>query len=100
MIKQLYTILSTPENSGKKIGLFRIICSVFGGLISAYLAMIVVAFLIPSRIQEAAVFSIMFNTLAWALFSIYIALAPTKLDSLLRFLLPTIIFSIIIYILY
>ena len=100
MIKNLYTKLITPETSGKKIGIFRIICSVFGGLVVAYLGMTLLAFLIPLEIRQSAIISIMFNTLAWALAATYIALSYTKLSALLKVVVPTIIFSILLYIFY
>ena len=95
-----YKYLIQKENSGKKIGLFRIVCSIFGGLIAAYLSMTLLAILIPTKIEESAVVSIMFNTLAWAAFAVYISLAPSKLSALLRFLIPTIISALVIYIFY
>lgn len=94
MIKRFYNYLLVPETNVKKIGTFRIITSIFGGLISAYLGMSVFAIIIPFEVQKSAVISIMFNTLAWAAFAIYIALSYTKLIALLRFLLPSIIFSL------
>ena len=33
-MKELIQNLKIPENSGKKIGLFRTICAIFGGLFS------------------------------------------------------------------
>ncbi|MCT7564669.1 hypothetical protein N5U20_11115 [Aliarcobacter butzleri] len=38
-MKELIKSLSVPEESGKKIGLFRTLCAIFGGLIVAYLGM-------------------------------------------------------------
>lgn len=98
MIINYIKSLSIPENNGKKIGLFRINCSIFGGLIAAYLSMTFLALLIPAKIQEAAVVSIMLNTLIWAVFAVYISLSPSKLSALLRFLIPTIISALSIYI--
>jgi len=100
MIIQLYTSLSTPENTGKKIGLFRIITSIFGGLLVSYLGMTLLAFLLPGTVHETAVVSIMFNTLAWAGVTTYIALAHTKLSALLRIFTPTLLFTISIYFFY
>lgn len=97
MISKYIKSLKQPETTGRKIGLFRIICSIFGGLITGYLFMILVALLIPTKIEEAAVVSIMLNTLAWSAFAVYIALSYTKLNALLRFLIPSIIFALCIY---
>lgn len=94
MIKKLYNYLSLPEKNGKKIGLFRIIISLLGGLIVSYLGMTLLAVVSPLKVQESAIISILFNTFAWALVSTYIALSYTKLIALLRFIIPAIIFSI------
>ena len=100
MLKKIYMYLSTPENKGQKIGLFRTISAILGGLIVAYLGMTLLAFIIPLQIKESAIFSIMFNTFVWAGVATWIALSHTKLNALMKFLVPTIIFSIALYILY
>lgn len=94
MIKQLYYYLSLPESNGKKIGLFRIITSLLGGLIVSYLGMTLLAVIVPMKVEESSIISIMFNTLTWAVVTTYIALSYTKLSALLRFFIPTILFSI------
>jgi hypothetical protein len=94
MLKKLYNYLSTPEKNGKTIGLFRTITSLFGGLIVSYLGMTLLAVIVPLKIQDSTIISIFFNTLAWAMVTIYIALSYTKLSALLKFLIPTIIFTI------
>ncbi|CAM3949016.1 hypothetical protein [Arcobacter cloacae] len=100
MIKKIYNDLSTPEEKGKTIGLFRTITAIFGGLVVAYLGMTLLAFVIPLEIKEAAIFSIMFNTFVWACTATWIALSFTKLEALLKFIVPTTIFSIALYFLY
>ncbi len=100
MIIKYIKILQEPEINGKKIGLFRAIVSIFGGLLVAYLGMTLLAFIIPLTMKESAIISIMFNTFAWACTLTWIALSYTKLGALARFLIPTIIFSIALYILY
>lgn len=98
MIINYIKSLSKVESSGKKIGIFRIACAIFGGLLAAYLSMIFLALLIPKPVEETAVVSIMLNTLSWACFSTYIALAASKLSALLRFILPSIFFALYIFI--
>lgn len=100
MFNQIYNFLITPEEKAKKIGLFRTFCSIFGGLLVAYLGMTVIAILIPIEIKESAIISIMFNTFAWAACSTWIALSYTKLSALLKVVIPTIIFSILLIIWY
>lgn len=98
--QNIYKHLSTPENNGKKIGLFRSLCSIFGGLISAYLGMTLLIFLIPGEPGESIIIPLMFNTFVWACFALWIVLAPTKLSALLRFLIPSLVFSIFLFILF
>lgn len=100
MFQRIYNYLAIPEQTGKNIGLFRTLTAIFGGLVVAYLGMTLVAFIIPLEIKQSAIISIMFNTFAWACSATWIALSYTKLSALLRFLIPSIIFSIALYILY
>ena len=99
-ISNIYKQLSTPEESGKRIGLFRVLTSIFCGLIAAYLGMTLLVFIIPGSAGESIIIPLMFNTLIWACFALWIVLAPSKLKALLRFLLPSLIFSIFLLILF
>ncbi|MBL3519721.1 hypothetical protein ACNSOL_04375 [Aliarcobacter lanthieri] len=100
MLKKTYKYLATPEVSGKKIGLFRTLAAIFGGLFVAYLGMTLLAFIIPMEVKQSGIISIMFNTLAWACSATWIALSYTKLEALLKAVIPTLIFAISLYILY
>lgn len=99
MIKKLHSSFTVPENH-KKIGLFRIFTAIFGGFILSYLGMVLMAKVLPFNKSDLAVISLFFNTLMWTLTMLWIIVSPTKLSALLRFLIPTLIFSISIYILY
>ena len=99
MIKKLYHSFVKPENN-KKIGLFRILTAIFGGLLTAYLGMTSLALVLPFAVQDTSVVALFFNTLAWAIMIIWISVSQTKIIALLRFMIPTSIFSIIIYFLY
>ena len=100
MLKRFYEYLAVPEISAKRIGLFRTLAAIFGGLIVSYLGMTLVAFIIPLEVKQSGIISIMFNTFAWACTATWIALSYTKLAALLKVLIPTVIFSISLYILY
>ncbi|WP_419673166.1 hypothetical protein ACN2CX_09445 [Aliarcobacter butzleri] len=52
------------------------------------------------KVSQSGIISIMFNTFAWACTATWIALSYTKLSALLKVLIPTVIFSISLYILY
>ncbi|MFA5704170.1 MAG: hypothetical protein WC982_11720 [Advenella sp.] len=100
MISNFYNYLILPEEKGKKIGLFRTLSAIFGGLAVAYLGMTLLAFTLPMEVKQSAIISIMLNTFVWAGMATWIALSYTRLSALLKFLIPTIVFSITLYILY
>jgi hypothetical protein len=99
-MKELIKTLSIPEKSGKKIGLFRTICAILGGLVVAYLGMTLFIYIIPGKPGESIIVPLLFNTMAWAMIALWISVAPTKLSAILRVIIPTFIFLILIAILY
>lgn len=99
-INTLYINFISPEDSGKKIGLFRIICAIFGGLIVSYLLMTILGILIPTSLANKAIIPLLFYPFAWSCIALWISLSPSKLNASLRVILPTLIFSISIYIFY
>ncbi|MCT7909736.1 hypothetical protein N5915_09240 [Arcobacter lacus] len=99
-MKELIKSLSIPETSGKKIGLFRALCAIFGGLIVAYLGMTLLIYIIPGKPGESIVVPLLLNTMVWAISALWISLAYSKLSAILRVIVPTLIFSILIAILY
>jgi len=98
MFDNLYKNLSVQEKSGRKIGLFRTLCAIFGGLFVAYLGMTLLVFLIPTDASKSIVVPLMLNTLAWAFAALWISVAPTKWSALMRAVVPTLVFSIAILI--
>ena len=99
-MKELIKALSIPESSGKKIGLFRTICAILGGLIVAYLGMTLLIYIIPGSAGESIIVPLLLNTIAWAGDAIWISIAPSRLSAILRVVIPTLVFSILIAILY
>ncbi len=99
-MKELIKNLSIPEQSGKKIGLFRTLCAIFGGLLVAYLGMTLLIYIIPGTPGESIIVPLLLNTMAWAGVALWISVSSTKLIALLRVVIPTLIFSILIAILY
>lgn len=100
MLNKWYKYLFLAEESGKTLGVFRGLVSILGGLILSYLAMILLAFIIPLDVKESAILSIMFSTFSWAIISTWIALAHTRFDVLLRVIIPIFFILISIYFLY
>ncbi len=99
-MKELIKNLSTPEQSGKRIGLFRALCAIFGGLLVAYLGMTLLLYIIPGTPGESIIVPLLLNTMAWAGVALWISVSSTKLSALLRVVIPSLIFSILIAILY
>jgi len=97
---ELYKELSIQEKNGKKIGLFRTICSIFGGLFVAYLGMTLLVFFIPVDSSESITIPLTLNTLGWAIAALWISVAPTKWSALLRSIIPSLVFAIAIAILF
>lgn len=87
---------STPEKNGKKIGLFRTCCAIFGGLLLAFLAMTTLSFISPGTLGDKVVVPLLFNTFAYAIAAFWIIVAPSKLSALLRTIVPSIFFAVII----
>lgn len=89
----------TPENNGRKIGLFRFISGIFGGLLISYLAMILLAVLLPTTKAQSLVVSLFLFTFVWACCILWISLSYSKLIAFLKVLIPACIFSIFIMLL-
>lgn len=99
-MKEYIQKLKIPEKNGKKIGLFRTIFSIFGGLIVAYLGMTLLIYIIPGTPGETIIVPLLLNTLAWSSAALWISLSSSKYIALLRVIIPTIVFSILLIIFY
>ncbi|WP_197282149.1 hypothetical protein [Dethiosulfatarculus sandiegensis] len=89
----LYDYLKKPEKNGSKIGWFRIVCATFGGLLLAYSGMTLLVFLIPDKVQLAVFLPFLFTPLVWSCAALWISVSPSKLSTLLRFVVPTLCFN-------
>lgn len=92
--------LKVPENSGKRIGLFRTFCAIFGGLAVAYLSMTLLVFIIPGSAGESIIVPLLLNTFAWAVASLWISVSSSRYLALLKCVVPSLIFGIILIILF
>jgi hypothetical protein len=98
MFNATYKKLAIQEKSGKRIGLFRTLCAIFGGLFIAYLGMTLLVFLIPTEASKSITVPLMINTLIWAISALWISIAPSKWIALLRAIVPSFIFLVAIII--
>lgn len=90
-LKEKYYDFIKPETSAKKIGLFRTLLAIFGGLVLSYLSMASLLFIAPSYLLDLVVVFVLFYTFVWACLALWIVLASSKLNALLRVLIPSII---------
>lgn len=98
-IASLYKKLKTPETKGRQIGVFRIFVAILGSLIISYLAMTLLAIILPVSKAQALVVSLYLYTFVWACCILWIALSYTKFIALLKVIIPSIVFSIFILLL-
>lgn len=96
----IYKSLSTPEIDAKKIGAFRVICAVLGGFILSSLTMILLVYISPLPLTEMIVLPMLFNFLTWSMYALWISVSPSRFKALKRVIIPTIILSILVSILY
>lgn len=94
-----YKHLKTPEINGRKIGLFRIVVAIVGGLLISYLAIILLAIIFPASKAQSLVVSLYLYTFVWACCILWIALSYTKFSALLKVFIPSTIFTIMILVL-
>lgn len=99
-MKEYINSLKIAEISGKKIGLFRTICSIFGGLSVAYLGMTLFTFILPIDVFGALRISTHFYCILWAIIALWISLSKTRYIALLRSIVPSLIFGIILIVLF
>lgn len=91
--------LTTPESNGRKIGAFRIVFGLFGGLIVSYLTVTLFAILAPTSKPQSLVVSLYLYTFVWACCFLWISLSISKIIVILRVFIPSLIFSTLILIL-
>ncbi|WP_418181013.1 hypothetical protein ACNSOL_04280 [Aliarcobacter lanthieri] len=92
--------LKVPERSGKKIGLFRILCSIIGGLIITLLAMALLVTIVPIGKEDTTLAIIIMDGSVWALFALWISLSASKYIALLRCIVPSLVLVIALIILF
>ncbi|WP_148625198.1 hypothetical protein [Aliarcobacter cryaerophilus] len=99
-MKAFINSLKVPEISGKKIGLFRIFCAIFGGAIITLLTVSVVLTIIPKNKEPMTIASIILDGSIWAIVAFWISLSISKYIVLLRCIVPIIILGLILIIIY
>ena len=99
-MKAFINSLKVPEISGKKIGLFRIFCAIFGGAIITLLTVSVVLTIIPKNKEPMTIASIILDGSIWAIVAFWISLSVSKYITLLRCIVPIFILGLILTIIY
>lgn len=86
--------VSVPDQQGGRMGWFRAVCAVFGGLAVAYSAMTLLVVLVPGDKTHALFIPFLFTPLAWACTGLWISLSRTRLQAVVRSCGPTLLFSL------
>lgn len=94
-----YKYLVEKESSKIRIGWFRTLCAIFGGLAVAYTGMTLTVILIPSAVSQSMLFAMLFLPFVWACAALWVTLAVTRLRALLRSVIPVVIFCLAIMLL-
>ena len=100
LFNNIYLYLSLKEKNGRKIGLFRSVLSVFGALLLSYLLMALSIFISPLSLGYSFSLALILHFIVWACFALWIIVSPSKMVALKRVLVPSIIFSILLMIMY
>ena len=99
-MKEYINSLKIPENSGKRIGLFRIVCAIFGGAIITLLIVSVILTIISTNKEPMTIASIILDGSIWAIVAFWISLSVSKYITLLRCIVPIFILGLILTIIY
>lgn len=81
-----------------RLGIFRTICAVVGGLFVSYLGLTVLALVLPMSLGESLFLPLLLFPLTWACAGLWIVLSTSKLVALSRSIVPTLVFSLLIFI--
>ena len=94
MCPNLYVRLAAPEPDGSRFGLLRSLSAIFGGLLVAYSGMTLIVCLIPATVGQAMIVAFLFTPLLWACAALWISLSASRLQALLRSVVPGTIFAV------
>lgn len=99
-MREFINRLKIPEKSGKKIGLFRIVCAIFGGLLIALLLMALLITLTPTNKESMTLATILIDGSVWAILAFWISLSSSKYIALKRAVIPIFVLAVILLIVY
>ena len=83
------TLFEKDKNSA--IGKIRFLCAFLGGLINAYISICLIAYFLSYSIFENIVLVIIILPIIWSIFALWIIMSKTKINAIIKFILPFII---------
>jgi len=95
MNKTLNSFFYKDNNS--TLGAIRLICSILGSLMIAYLLIMYIAKFLQFSTFENIVIGIILLPLFWSIFGLWIVMSKTKFYSVLKTLIPASILMILLY---
>ncbi|ADG92234.1 conserved hypothetical protein [Arcobacter nitrofigilis DSM 7299] len=92
IIKNLF-----KKDTNASLGAIRLLSSIFGSLVVAYLLLIKFAQLLNFSIFENIVLAIILLPILWSSIGLWVVLSKTKIEALLKVIIPFILLFFIIY---
>lgn len=86
MKKFIHNLIKKDTNN--TLGTIRVSSAIFGGLVNAYLCIMIIASFLNESIFENIVIAIIILPIAWSGFGLWIIMSETKLKALLKTIIP------------
>ena len=95
MNKTLHSFFYKDKNN--TLGAIRLICSILGSLMIAYLLIMYITKFLQFSTFENIVIGIILLPLFWSIFALWIVMSKTKFYSVLKTIIPVAILLILLY---
>lgn len=86
-MKKLFANL-VEKDTNNTLGTIRVSSAILGGLVNAYLSIMIIATFLNESIFENIVIAIIILPIAWSGFALWIVMSQTKLKALLKTIIP------------
>lgn len=76
------------KDTNNTLGAIRVSSAIIGGLVNAYLCIMIISTFLKESIFENIVIAIIILPIAWSCFGLWIIMSETKLKALIKTVLP------------
>lgn len=85
------------KDPNHKLGTIRLLCGILGALSIAYLIIMIIAKFLSSSIFENIVIGVMLLPVFWSIFALWIIMSTSKINAILKTIIPFILLCSITY---